>query len=69
MASLKLSAMKLGLKNIKSILVTGGGSKNKAILQIIADIFDADVYVSEHEANSCLYGAAVRAFKALGIQI
>ena len=30
--------------NTTKILVTGGGSVNKAILQIIADVFNAPVY-------------------------
>ncbi|CAI8008481.1 Xylulose kinase, partial [Geodia barretti] len=47
------------------ILATGGASGNTAILQIIADIFNADVYVQEETANSASLGAAYRAKHAL----
>lgn len=50
----------LGLKlreTIKKVLVTGGASANKAILQVIADIFQKPVYTIEIPNSACL-GAA-----------
>lgn len=46
-------------KNTK-ILATGGGSKNKAILQVLSDVFNAPVYV-QPAANSAMLGAAYQA--------
>ena len=42
------------------ILATGGASKNAAILQVLADVFNAPVYVQELANSACL-GAAFRA--------
>src|SRR3569832_151107 len=42
------------------VLVTGGASSNKSILQIIADVFQSDVYVqavSDSAALGCAYRA------------
>jgi xylulokinase len=49
--------------DIRSIYATGGASANRAILQVMADVFDADVYQFE-VANSACVGAALRAFHA-----
>lgn len=43
-----------------NILATGGGSENKSILQVMADVFNAPVYVQE-AANSAMLGAAYQA--------
>ncbi|MFX0035373.1 MAG: xylulokinase [Candidatus Hermodarchaeota archaeon] len=45
------------------IYVTGGGSKNEAILQILADIFNVTVIQFDMTSSACL-GAALRAAKA-----
>ncbi|KAG8240102.1 hypothetical protein J437_LFUL019686, partial [Ladona fulva] len=42
------------------VLATGGASSNKAILQVLADVFNAPVYVQE-SANSAVLGAAYQA--------
>ncbi|CAG9856227.1 unnamed protein product [Phyllotreta striolata] len=42
------------------ILATGGASKNTAILQVLADVFNAPVYVQD-AANSAMLGAAFQA--------
>ncbi|KAJ8976961.1 hypothetical protein NQ317_010158 [Molorchus minor] len=42
------------------ILATGGASENKAILQVLADVFNSPVYVQE-AANSAMLGAAYQA--------
>ncbi|XP_016840700.1 xylulose kinase-like isoform X2 [Nasonia vitripennis] len=46
------------------IIATGGASNNKTILQVLADVFNSPVYVSEI-ANSAMMGAAYRAKHAL----
>lgn len=46
------------------IIATGGASANKAILQVLADVFNSPVYVSEI-ANSAMMGAAYQAKHAL----
>ncbi|XP_050297217.1 xylulose kinase-like isoform X2 [Anthonomus grandis grandis] len=42
------------------ILATGGASQNKALLQVLADVFDSSVYVQE-AANSAMLGSAYQA--------
>lgn len=42
------------------ILATGGASVNKAILQVIADVFNAPVYIQK-TSEAALYGGAFRA--------
>ncbi|XP_058802917.1 xylulose kinase isoform X10 [Phymastichus coffea] len=46
------------------IVATGGASGNRAMLQVLADVFDSPVHVSE-AANSAVLGAAYRAKHAL----
>lgn len=46
--------------DVKGILATGGGSKNRDILQILSDIFGVPVLVGE-VAKSAALGAAYRA--------
>jgi xylulokinase len=48
---------------ITTIYATGGASANRAILQVMADVFGADVYQFEVGNSACL-GAALRAFHA-----
>lgn len=43
------------------IFATGGASSNLAILQVIADVFNAPVYVLKDTANSACLGCAYRA--------
>jgi xylulokinase len=47
----------------KTIHATGGASANRAILQVMADVFGADVYQFDVGNSACL-GAALRAFHA-----
>ncbi|ETO34426.1 hypothetical protein RFI_02668 [Reticulomyxa filosa] len=54
----------IGLKQCKRIFATGGGSSNKTLLQILADIFGADVYVVVSGPDSAAKGAALRAMHA-----
>ncbi|KAK6181066.1 hypothetical protein SNE40_009002 [Patella caerulea] len=42
------------------VIATGGASNNKALLQVVADIFNSSVYVKD-VANSASLGAAIRA--------
>ncbi|KAG7213110.1 hypothetical protein KM043_002433 [Ampulex compressa] len=46
------------------IIATGGASTNKSILQVLADVFNAPVYIAEM-ANSAMMGAAYQAKHAL----
>ena len=48
---------------LEQIVATGGGSANHAILQVMADVFGADVYPLDTTNTACL-GAALRAFHA-----
>lgn len=45
---------------VKAILATGGGSKNRAILQVLSDIFGVPVMIGEVTKSAAL-GAAFRA--------
>jgi len=49
--------------DVKTIYATGGASANRAILRIIADVFNADVYQFV-AGNTAALGAALRAFQA-----
>jgi sugar (pentulose or hexulose) kinase len=46
----------------EKILVTAGGSENRGLLQVIADVFDAQVEAVEVK-DSAAFGAALRAAK------
>uniref|UniRef100_A0A8I6AH82 Xylulose kinase n=1 Tax=Rattus norvegicus TaxID=10116 RepID=A0A8I6AH82_RAT len=46
------------------ILATGGASHNKDILQVLADVFGAPVYVIDTTSSACV-GSAYRAFHGL----
>lgn len=48
---------------IDTIHATGGASANRAILRVMADVFDADVYQFASGNSACL-GAALRAYHA-----
>ena len=56
---LKTHAMDLGYRIHKDtrILATGGASTNKEILQVLADVFNTDVYVQEKPNSAALGGA------------
>lgn len=47
----------LDMCKIKRVLVTGGASTNKAILQVVADVFHSPVYTLELANSACLGGA------------
>ena len=48
---------------LERIIATGGASTNRAILQVMADVFGVDVYPLESSNSACL-GAALRAYHA-----
>jgi len=48
-------------ERVRGIHATGGGARNREILQIMADVHDADVYRLE-VSDSAALGAALRAF-------
>jgi xylulokinase len=49
--------------HVHRIIATGGGSTNRAILQVMADVFGVDVSALEISNAACL-GAALRAYHA-----
>ena len=63
MLSMRQHAAAAGLKP-QSIRATGGASANKAILQIMADVFQCPVDVMDVQ-NSAALGAALRARQGL----
>lgn len=69
--SFKYHATCLGLNEINSITVTGGGSVNKEIVQILADVFEKDVMICAENPNTACTGAAIMAmnrfFKSKGL--
>lgn len=48
---------------IARVVATGGGAANRAILQVMADVFGAEVHVPQATNTACL-GAALRAWHA-----
>jgi xylulokinase len=49
--------------SIDRVIATGGAASNRAILQVMANVFDVDVYRLDIE-NSAALGAALRAYHA-----
>jgi xylulokinase len=62
MLALALHSRWMGIK-VHAIHATGGGARNREILQVMADVHDADVYRLEVGNSACL-GAALRAYHA-----
>ena len=62
--SMRLNASKSGITDITRIVVTGGASENQCIIQVIADVFGAQI-VSIAQKDSASIGAAFRAAWAL----
>ena len=62
MMAMAIHSRWMGVKP-ESIYATGGAACNKEILQIMAQVFDADVYQFE-VGNSAALGAALRAYHA-----
>ncbi|KAM6452940.1 xylulose kinase isoform 1-T1 [Liasis olivaceus] len=62
----RIHAEKLGYKILPTtkILATGGASHNKAILQVLSDVFSVPVYTID-TANSACLGSAYRAIHGL----
>ena len=58
--SMKVHGEGLGLKSPTRILVTGGGSVNRAVTQVLADVMGAEVYAAD-TSDSAALGAAYRA--------
>uniref|UniRef100_A0A8C7E3K5 Xylulose kinase n=1 Tax=Naja naja TaxID=35670 RepID=A0A8C7E3K5_NAJNA len=65
----RIHAEKLGYKILPTtkILATGGASHNKAILQILSDVFSVPVYTID-TANSACLGSAYRAIHGLAAE-
>jgi xylulokinase len=62
MMALALHSQWMGVA-ITTIYATGGAAANRAILQVMADVFDAEVFQLQ-TGNSAALGAALRAFHA-----
>jgi xylulokinase len=62
MLALALHSRWMGV-DVDTVHATGGAARNRAILQVMADVHDADVYELE-VANSACLGAALRAYHA-----
>ena len=62
MMAMKLHSEWMGV-DVKTIYATGGASANRAILQVMADVFDAEVQQFA-VGNTAALGAALRAFHA-----
>ncbi|XP_068939842.1 xylulose kinase [Petaurus breviceps papuanus] len=64
----RIHAEKLGYRVVPTtkILATGGASRNKDILQVLSDVFNAPVYTIE-TANSACLGCAYRAIHGLAV--
>lgn len=54
---------KLATRPVRRIRATGGASQNQEILQVMADVFGADVYPAATTSGASL-GAALRAYQA-----
>ena len=63
----RLHANRLGYQAASSsrLLATGGASSNKAILQILSDVFNLEVYALSETSNSACLGGIYRAKHAL----
>ena len=48
---------------VRELRATGGASRSREILQVMADVFGADVYLGA-TGNSAALGAAIRAYHA-----
>ncbi|RLN94043.1 hypothetical protein BBJ28_00019016 [Nothophytophthora sp. Chile5] len=59
--SLRLHAERLGVNKPQRLIVVGGASANKCMLQVLADVFDAPVYRLTCASNSAALGGAFRA--------
>jgi xylulokinase len=62
MLALMLHSRWMGV-DVDTIHATGGAARNRAILQVMADVHGADVYQLEIANSACL-GAALRAYHA-----
>lgn len=65
----RVHAEQLGFNKGEScrVFVTGGASNNRSILQILADVFNADVFTQDTANSSCL-GSAYRAAHGLALK-
>jgi sugar (pentulose or hexulose) kinase len=62
MLSMAVHSQWMGVK-IETIHATGGAAKNRAILEVMANVHNAEVYQFEVGNSACL-GAALRAYHA-----
>jgi xylulokinase len=62
--SMRAHAENLGLPPPRTLLATGGGSQNQAVLQVMADVWGVPVFV-EQQPDAASLGAALRAAHGL----
>ena len=53
---------------VEEIYANGGFTKNPLAMQILADVFNAKIYLQEHEEGAA-WGAAILAFQAMDMAI
>lgn len=53
------------LNNAGALCVVGGGSKNRFLKQMIADVFDASIYTIRHADFAAAFGCAISGAKTL----
>jgi xylulokinase len=63
MMSIANHAAGVGTTRIETVIATGGAAANRAILQVMANVFGVDVYRLDVD-NSAALGAALRAYHA-----
>ncbi|GLD93821.1 hypothetical protein PINS_up002426 [Pythium insidiosum] len=59
--AMRLHAERLGLGRVDRLLVTGGASASRGLLQVLADVFNCPTWHLESTTNSAALGAAFRA--------
>lgn len=59
--SMRIHSERLGIQNIQRLIVTGGGSASDGVLQVLADVFNVQVWRHRTAVNSAALGAAFRA--------
>ncbi|CAI5703245.1 unnamed protein product [Peronospora effusa] len=59
--AMRLHAKRLGVSNPKRLIVLGGASANKCMLQVLANVFNAPVYRLTCASNTAALGGAFRA--------
>lgn len=62
--SMRVHAAKLGMKNPRRVIATGGASVNTALLEVMASVFNCEVYTASAGPNTAALGAGYRAIQS-----